>query len=109
MAHAGKQGLANPFAQQCAKTQAAVLWSQTPHRGTPMCSTCHDTTCWAQQSYVLQSDAELLPRLPGLESEAPSWFTHVYPLTQAPHWPHARPLDIIQACSTPLTVLRLSP
>ena len=38
----------------------------------------------------------VLPKLPGLEREAVSWFTHVYPLTQRPDWPTAKPIDVIQ-------------
>ena len=38
----------------------------------------------------------VLPKLPGLEREAVSWFTHVYPLTQREDWPTAKPIDIIQ-------------
>ena len=38
----------------------------------------------------------VLPKIPGLEREAVSWFTHVYPLTQRSDWPTAKPIDIIQ-------------
>ncbi|KAF5828704.1 hypothetical protein DUNSADRAFT_17204 [Dunaliella salina] len=38
----------------------------------------------------------LLPREPGIEREAVSWFGKVYPRTLAPEWPAARPMDIIQ-------------
>lgn len=38
----------------------------------------------------------VLPKLPGLEREAVSWFTHVYPLTQRDDWPTAKPIDVIQ-------------
>lgn len=38
----------------------------------------------------------VLPKLPGLEREAVSWFTHVYPLTQRLDWPTAKPIDVIQ-------------
>ncbi len=38
----------------------------------------------------------VLPKLPGLEREAVSWFTHVYPLTQREDWPTTKPIDIIQ-------------
>lgn len=44
----------------------------------------------------------VLPKLPGLEREAVSWFTHVYPLTQREDWPTTRPIDIIQVQSLPL-------
>lgn len=37
----------------------------------------------------------LLP--PGIEREAVSWFYRMYPRTQQPDWPVARPIDIIQA------------
>jgi len=37
-----------------------------------------------------------VPREPGLEREAASWFSRVYPRTRAPDWPGPRPLDIIQ-------------
>lgn len=40
----------------------------------------------------------VLPREKGLEREAVSWFTRMYPRTQAPDWPTARPIDIIQVC-----------
>ena len=60
----------------------------------------------------------VLPKLPGLEREAVSWFTHVYPLTQRPDWPTAKPIDVIQvSCCmhncfdtvlVPLAVKRLS-
>ena len=50
----------------------------------------------------------MLCRLPGLESEAPSWFTHVYPLTQAPDWPYARPLDILQVGCTCMLMFMFS-
>lgn len=33
---------------------------------------------------------------PGVEREAASWFTHVWPRTQAADWPGPRPLHIIQ-------------
>lgn len=33
---------------------------------------------------------------PGVEREAASWFTHVYPRTQAPDWPGPRPIDVVQ-------------
>ena len=46
----------------------------------------------------------VLPKLPGLEREAVSWFTHVYPLTQRPDWPTAKPIDVIQVCFFPVTV-----
>ncbi len=38
----------------------------------------------------------VLPKEKGLEREAVSWYTHMYPRTQAPDWPSARPVDIIQ-------------
>ena len=38
----------------------------------------------------------VLPRERGLEREAVSWFTVIYPRTRAPGWPTARPIDIIQ-------------
>ena len=38
----------------------------------------------------------VLPRERGLEREAVSWFTRMYPRTRAPGWPTARPIDIIQ-------------
>lgn len=38
----------------------------------------------------------LQPRGEGLEREAVSWFRHVYPLTQKPDWPTAKPIDVIQ-------------
>lgn len=38
----------------------------------------------------------VLPREEGIEKEAVSWFTHVYPRTQRADWPTARPIDIIQ-------------
>ena len=38
----------------------------------------------------------VVPREPGLEREAVSWFSRVYPRTQRPDWPGPRPLDIIQ-------------
>ena len=38
----------------------------------------------------------VLPHLPGLEREAVSWFSRVYPLTQQPGWPTARPIEIVQ-------------
>lgn len=47
----------------------------------------------------------VLPKLPGLEREAVSWFTHVYPLTQRPDWPTAKPIDVIQVSSCSLAVL----
>ena len=37
-----------------------------------------------------------LPKLPGLEQEAVSWFTHMYPRTQRDHWPTAKPINDIQ-------------
>jgi len=40
--------------------------------------------------------SQALPKLPGLEREAVSWFTHVYPLTQREDWPTTKPIDIIQ-------------
>jgi histone arginine demethylase JMJD6 len=40
----------------------------------------------------------VLPKERGLEREAVSWFTHMYPRTQLPGWPTARPIDIIQVC-----------
>ena len=40
----------------------------------------------------------VLPKEKGLEREAASWFTQMYPRTQAPGWPTARPVDIIQVC-----------
>lgn len=40
--------------------------------------------------------ALLQPRGPELEREAVSWFRHVYPQTQAPDWPAAKPIDVIQ-------------
>lgn len=40
----------------------------------------------------------MLPREPGLEREAVSWFSVMYPRTQRPSWPVARPLNIIQVC-----------
>jgi len=38
----------------------------------------------------------VLPREAGLEREAVSWFSKVWPRTQAPDWPSARPLTILQ-------------
>ena len=38
----------------------------------------------------------VVPREPGLEREAVSWFSRVYPRTQRADWPGPRPLDIIQ-------------
>lgn len=39
----------------------------------------------------------VLPKEPGLEREAVSWFTRVYPrAAQDPAWPTARPIDLIQ-------------
>lgn len=35
---------------------------------------------------------------PGVEREAASWFASVYPATQRPDWPAARPIDVIQVC-----------
>lgn len=36
----------------------------------------------------------MLPK--GVEREAASWFTHVFPRTQQPDWPGARPISLIQ-------------
>lgn len=38
----------------------------------------------------------MLPREPGLEREAVSWFSNMYPRARRPGWPVARPLNIIQ-------------
>ncbi|KAI8476748.1 MAG: hypothetical protein J3K34DRAFT_453134 [Monoraphidium minutum] len=38
----------------------------------------------------------VLPREPGLGREAICWFTRVFPRTQAPGWPTARPVTCIQ-------------
>ena len=38
----------------------------------------------------------VLPKEKGLEREAASWYTRMYPRTQAPDWPSARPVEIIQ-------------
>lgn len=38
----------------------------------------------------------VLPKEPGLEREAASWFSRVFPRTRAPDWPTARPLTVIQ-------------
>jgi histone arginine demethylase JMJD6 len=38
----------------------------------------------------------LLPREPKVEREAVAWFSHVYPRTQQPDWPAAKPINIIQ-------------
>ena len=43
--------------------------------------------------------AAVLPREPGLEREAVAWFSTIYPRTQRPGWPVARPLNIIQVGS----------
>lgn len=40
--------------------------------------------------------ATLQPKGLGLEREAVNWFHHVYPRTQEPDWPTARPIDVIQ-------------
>lgn len=40
----------------------------------------------------------VLPREPGLEREAVSWFSNIYPRMRRPGWPVARPLNIIQVC-----------
>ena len=52
----------------------------------------------------------VLPKLPGLEREAVSWFTHVYPLTQRDDWPTAKPIDVIQvtAATTPCGIVCMS-
>ena len=33
---------------------------------------------------------------PGVEREAASWFTHVWPRTQAADWAGPKPIDVIQ-------------
>ncbi|CAD7698143.1 unnamed protein product [Ostreobium quekettii] len=38
----------------------------------------------------------VLPSILGVDSEAVSWFYHVYPYTQSADWPTAKPIDIIQ-------------
>jgi len=38
----------------------------------------------------------LLPKEAKVEREAVSWFSLIYPRTQQPDWPAARPLNIIQ-------------
>jgi histone arginine demethylase JMJD6 len=38
----------------------------------------------------------VLPKEPGVEREAASWFTRIFPRTQAPDWPTARPISVIQ-------------
>ena len=38
----------------------------------------------------------VLPKEKGLEREAASWYTRMYPRTQSPGWPSAHPVDIIQ-------------
>lgn len=38
----------------------------------------------------------LLPKEPKVEREAVSWFSTIYPRTQQPGWPAAKPLDLIQ-------------
>lgn len=38
----------------------------------------------------------LLPKEPKVEREAVSWFSIIYPRTQQPDWPAARPINIIQ-------------
>ena len=43
----------------------------------------------------------VLPKEKGLEREAVSWYTKMYPRTQAPDWPSARPVEIIQVCCAP--------
>ena len=46
------------------------------------------------------SKTTLQPKEPGTEREAVSWFRHIYPRTQQPDWPAARPLDVIQVINT---------
>jgi hypothetical protein len=38
----------------------------------------------------------LLPKEPKVDREAVAWFTSIYPHTQQPDWPTAKPIDIIQ-------------
>ena len=51
----------------------------------------HINTCLQSNNMQL-----LLPKEPGVEREAVSWFGKVYPRTRAAEWPAARPMDIIQ-------------
>ena len=42
--------------------------------------------------------ADCKPRIPGVtDGEGATWFKHVLPRTRAADWPHARPLEAIQA------------
>jgi hypothetical protein len=51
-------------------------------------------TCWCPAPLALQL---VVPKEPGLEREAVSWFTHLYPRARHdPAWPGPRPLDAIQ-------------
>lgn len=38
----------------------------------------------------------VLPKEPGLERESISWFARIWPRSQRPEWPQARPLNAIQ-------------
>lgn len=48
----------------------------------------------------------MLPREAGVEREAASWFSQIYPRTLAPDWHLAKPLNIIQVCHRYQIVLR---
>ena len=56
----------------------------------------HSNLLWPMSCAAGTPRQVVLPKEKGLEREAASWYTRMYPRTQAPGWPSARPVDIIQ-------------
>ena len=82
--------------------QARLSLVAVPHIASMRCLRssgrfCNPTTSGPK---ALVSRRMVVPREPGLEREAVSWFTRVYPRTRRPDWPGPRPLDIIQVSCT---------
>jgi hypothetical protein len=72
-----------------------VLCYNNPSCSTEPCHQCpHQLTLGCAPGCYR---AAVLPREPGREREAVAWFSSIYPRTQRPGWPVARPLNIIQA------------